>query len=331
MDTTPEQPGSAAAPDGGGSRPRVVVGVDGSPGSRAALVHALITAARRGADLDVVSSYAIELYYLGGAPLDVPDLSGVRDDTHDRVTDLVEEVRAESAVASVPGIADVTVRLVVSEGPAVQALVDRAEGAELLVIGSRGRGAMRSALLGSVALHCATHAPCPVLVVHPVPAGSTPSGRVVVGVDGSPASREALAAAVAEAGRTGAEVEVVASYAIADTWTDLSTVIQPTAERVRDELRARTEQSVAEVLAARPADAGPAPKVRTEVLEGPAGNVLVTAARGADLLVVGSRGHGALRGLLLGSVALHCAMHAPCPVLVVHPDGARPIGPPTAR
>ena len=209
MDTTPEQPGSAAAPDGGGSRPRVVVGVDGSPGSWAALVHALITAARRGADLDVVSSYAIELYYLGGAPLDVPDLTGVRDDTHDRVTDLVEEVRVESAVASVPGIADVTVRLVVSEGPAVQALVDRAEGAELLVIGSRGRGAMRSALLGSVALHCATHAPCPVLVVHPVPAGSTPSGRVVVGVDGSPASREALAAAVAEAGRTGAEVEAV--------------------------------------------------------------------------------------------------------------------------
>ena len=330
MDTSPAQTGDAPVPDGGRSRPRVVVGVDGSPGSRAALVHALITAARRGGDLDVVSSYAIELYYLGGAPLDVPDLAGVRDDTHDRVADLVEEVRTESAVASVPGIADVTVRLVVSEGPAVQALVDRAEGAELLVVGSRGRGAMRSALLGSVALHCATHAPCPVLVVHPVPADHTPSGRVVVGVDGSPSSREALVAAVAEAGRIGAEVEAVASYVMADAWTDLSTVIQPTDERVRDELRQRTEQSVAEVLAARAADAGPAPKVRTEVLEGPAAEVLVTAARGADLLVVGSRGRGALRGLLLGSVALHCAMHAPCPVLVVHPDGSRPIGPPTA-
>lgn len=331
MTTTPEQSAGAAAADRDRSRPRVVVGVDGSPGSRAALVHALITAAGRGADLDVVSSYAIELYYVGGAPLDVPDLAGVRDDTHDRAADLVKEVLAESAVASVPGVDDVTVRFVVSEGPAAQALVDHAATADLLVVGSRGRGAMRSALLGSVALHCVTHSACPVLVVHPVPVGGTAPGRVVVGVDGSPASREALEAALAEAARTGAEVEAVAGHSIADTWTDLGTVIQPTAERVRDELRQRTEQTVAEVLAARPAEGGEAPKVRTEVVEGPAAEVLVTAARGAELLVVGSRGRGALRGLLLGSVALHCAMHAPCPVLVVHPDGTRPIGPPAGR
>jgi nucleotide-binding universal stress UspA family protein len=51
--------------------------------------------------------------------------------------------------------------------------------------------------------------------------------------------------------------------------------------------------------------------------------VLLQRARSADLLVVGSRGRGAFRGLLLGSVALHCAMHAPCPVLVVHPQVSR--------
>src|SRR5687768_7717098 len=66
--------------EGGQARPRVVVGIDGSSGSRDALVHALIAAARRGADLDVVSSYSIQLYYVGGAPLDVPDVAAIRDD-----------------------------------------------------------------------------------------------------------------------------------------------------------------------------------------------------------------------------------------------------------
>ena len=312
----------AGGPAGGRSgRPRVVVGIDGSPGSRQALVQALIAAARRGADLDVVSSYSIQLYYLGGRPLDVPDVASIRDDQQERARAVVEEVQAEIPVSGVPGIRDVAVSLFVSGAPPAQALLDHSEGAALLVVGSRGRGAMRSALLGSVALHCVTHAGCPVLVVHPaVAVGSTP--RIVVGIDGSEGSRAALAAAIDEAARTGAEVEAVATYAQADYWTDLSSVVPPSHEQIVGDLQERTRALVAEVLADAREGASAVP-VRAEVFQGPAAEVLVHRAASADLLVVGSRGRGEFRGLLLGSVALHCAMHAACPVLVVHPQRSR--------
>ena len=311
--------GGAASPREDGARPRVVVGIDGSPGSREALVHALVAAARRGADLDVVSSYAVQLYYLAGQPVDVPNTGALRDDQRERARALVEEVRAEIPVSGVPGVRDVAITLYVVQGPAAHALLDRAEGAALLVVGSRGRGAVRSALLGSVALHCVTHAPCPVVVVHPAPVLRQPP-RVVVGIDGSEGSRAALAAAVDEAARTGAEVEAVATYAPADYWTDLGSVVVPSDEQIVESLQQRTRSLVDEVLAGRAATgAGDVPAIRAEVFRGPAAEVLVDRAASADLLVVGSRGRGAFRGLLLGSVALHCAMHAPCPVMVVHP------------
>ena len=314
---------TASIDQSGGGRPRVVVGVDGSPGARAALVHALLAAARRGADLDVVSSYQTELYYLGGAPLAVPVVEAIPENTETRARAVVAEVQEELAGTIGPGIRDVEVTVVASASPAVQALLDRAEGAVLLVVGSRGRGALRSALLGSVALHCATHAPCPVEVVHQRPAGTEDIGRVVVGVDGSESSRAALAAAVDEAARRGAEVEAVISYVEADYWTDLATVLTPTVAEIRADLERRATDLVRDVLTDRGTTGGAVPAVRTQVVAGSAGDVLVQRAGSADLLVVGSRGRGAFRGLLLGSVALHCAMHAPCPVLVVHPQRSR--------
>jgi nucleotide-binding universal stress UspA family protein len=124
---------------------------------------------------------------------------------------------------------------------------------------------------------------------------------------------------VDEAVRSGGEVDAVASYAVTDYWTDLSTVVVPSLEQIRDDLRHRTGDVVEDVLRQRPSDR-PVPTIRTSVVEGPAGEVLVERSGGADLLVVGSRGRGRIRGLLLGSVALHCAMHAHCPVLIVHPQ-----------
>lgn len=251
MTSAIEQPGAEAgrSREVAGARPRVVVGVDGSPGSRAALAHALVAAARRGADVEVVSSYEVELAYLGGVPLDVPDATAIADDLRTRVGAMVTEVLDELSASSAPGARDVDVSLTVSREPAAHALLERSEGAALLVVGSRGRGVMRSALLGSVALHCATHAPCPVVVVHPTAPGTTPSARILVGVDGSEGSRTALAAAVEEAARTGAEVEAVVTYAAADYWTDLSSVIVPTSEQIRSRLQEHTQQVVDEVLA----------------------------------------------------------------------------------
>lgn len=316
--------GSGAAPGAGGSgRPRMVVGVDGSPGARVALRYALATAARRGAQLEVVSGYLPELYWVSGAPVSVPQLDDVRADVRDRAAALVAEVRAET-----PGTDAVPVEVQVVADRAAAALVRHSAEADLLVVGSRGRGSVRSALLGSVALHCATHARCPVVVVHPSAAEPAGPPRVVVGVDGSASARAALAAAVAEAVELGAEVEVVAAYSRVDFWTDVSPAVVPAVEEVRADVLRTAEEEVAAVLAERSADATPA--VRIEVCEGAPSDVLVDRAKGAALLVVGSRGRGALRGLMLGSVALHCAMRAPCPVLLVRPQQDRSAASPVA-
>jgi nucleotide-binding universal stress UspA family protein len=177
---------------------------------------------------------------------------------------------------------------------------------------------VRTAVLGSVALHCTTHARCPVVVVHPVTSAAE-APRVVVGVDGSTESRAALVAALQEADRTGAEVEVVAAYFPTDYWTDATLVLAQSVEAIRADLERRVDELVSEVVAERTA-AGRASRVRTTIQEGPAADVLLQRAQNAQLLVVGSRGRGAIRGLLLGSVALQCAMHAPGPVMLVHPQ-----------
>jgi len=304
--------------------PRVVVGVDGSAASRAALVHAMTAAARRGAHLQVVSTYSVQAVWIGGYPLGMPAMSTLREGTETRVRELIDEVRRDPAVAAVPGAAEVPTSVVVSVGPPSPLLVDASADADLLVVGSRGRGAVRSVLLGSVALHCVSHSHCPVVVVHPTPAGPAQDRAVIVGVDGSDASRAALVAAVDEATRLETRVAVVTTYEMADHWVDLSTVVVPTEDEVRWELQRGAEAMVDDVLAERRAAHGDTvPEVAVVVTQGPAADVLVRWGADAALLVVGSRGHGAFRGLLVGSVALACAMHGSGPVMVVHPHGDR--------
>jgi nucleotide-binding universal stress UspA family protein len=297
---------------------RVVVGVDGTAGSRAALVYAWLTAATQGADLEVVATYTVDALWLDPYVYDPTVADSLRSHTEDMVGRLVDDVRRDPAVAA-SGSAAVALRSVVVAGPAAPELIVRSEDADLLVVGSRGRGGVRSAMLGSVALHCVTHARCPVVVVHPTPIAPTTPARVVVGVDGSDRSRAALAQALVEASRRGAEVEAVAAYEPADHWTDMSSALLPSSEGIRTTVEQRARAFVADVLAQRSAVGHPTPAVHVRTHEGAAHDVLVSRARGAALLIVGSTGRGELRSLLLGSVALHCAMHAPCPVMVVHP------------
>ena len=91
MDAGSQSDSGSIRRDAGG--PRVVVGVDGSPGSRAALIHAFTTAAQRGAELEVVSCYPVNLVWTGGSPLGVPDTGAIRADTESRAGDLVDDVR----------------------------------------------------------------------------------------------------------------------------------------------------------------------------------------------------------------------------------------------
>lgn len=139
--------------------------------------------------------------------------------------------------------------------------------------------------------------------------------RIVVGVDGSPCSISALRWAMAQARLVGASVEAVTTwrspsrygmaYGMAPIVFD-STGIAEITQKVLDE-------AVAEVSAGmdQPVD------VVTRVVEGHPAEALLQAADGALLLVVGSRGHGTLAGMLLGSVSQHCVQHSPCPVVVL--------------
>jgi nucleotide-binding universal stress UspA family protein len=134
--------------------------------------------------------------------------------------------------------------------------------------------------------------------------------RIVVGVDGSPSSCQALRWAARQAKLIGASLEVIACWEFP---TAFGWVPQYPADfDPSGDSRRALEDTVAEVLGK-----DPGVEIAIEVVEGHAAPVLVDAARGASLLVVGSRGHGGFTGMLLGSVSEHCVSHAPCPVTVV--------------
>lgn len=140
--------------------------------------------------------------------------------------------------------------------------------------------------------------------------------RVVVGVDGSEASREALRWALRQAALTGAGIEAVACW----QWPAAAGGFAPYEDfDMSTPTRQYAEAEVAQALA----ETGSSVEVRLVVVEGYPAGALVAHGAGAELLVVGSRGHGTLRGVLLGSVGLHCVTHATCPVVVIHP---RPAG-----
>ena len=154
---------------------------------------------------------------------------------------------------------------------------------------------------------------------------------VVVGVDGSPGSRAALEYAMAEAARRGAQLRVVAAVTLPEFWaTSYGTYVPPPPGDILADVRQEAQRFVDEV------SGGTAPIVATVSRSvsrsgaGRAGEVLVDAAEGADLLVVGHRGRGAVSSVLLGSVGLHCLLHAGCPVTVVPPQPRSAAAPLTA-
>ena len=138
------------------------------------------------------------------------------------------------------------------------------------------------------------------------------AGRIVVGVDGSPSSAAALRWAAKQARLTGAEIHAIMTWELPTAYSWAPVVQKPD---YADECEAFLAQTVKDALG----DVA-AHQVRWEALPGHPAWRLIEAADGADLLVVGSRGHGGFAGLLLGSVSQHVVAHAPCPVVVVHGD-----------
>lgn len=147
--------GPARADDG--PMERIVVGVDGSDHSRTALEWAVGEARLRGAQLDVVHVWLLPAYAYGAGlampvPIDRGELQQDAEELLDRIVDSVDTTGVE-------------VNRIAMEGTAARCLVEVAQGASLLVVGSRGRGGFTGLLLGSVSQQVAHHAPCPVVIV----------------------------------------------------------------------------------------------------------------------------------------------------------------------
>lgn len=145
-------------------------------------------------------------------------------------------------------------------------------------------------------------------------------GRLVVGVDGSETSTSAVRWAAREAALRGAKLELVSAWEVSVSsvgyglgFAEMST------EMVKGLEQAAEETVAAAAQVAR--DGFPDLEIETRTIEGQAADVLMGAAGGADLLVVGSRGMGGFRELLLGSVSQQCAHHATCPVVIVRNVG----------
>lgn len=138
-------------------------------------------------------------------------------------------------------------------------------------------------------------------------------GSIVVGFDGSESSEHALEWAVAEARLRDARLDLVSAWDIANLVYAYG-YVPAMSPPLESEAQAHAEELLAETKA-RLADSGVA--ISTEAVRGQAADVLVAAAEKADLLVLGSRGHGGFTGLLLGSVGAQCAHHAHCPVVIV--------------
>ena len=284
---------------------RIVVGVDGSVESLAALAWAWREAQLRNATLDVVHawSYPVGTYIDGLTP--VPSFG------RPQFIDIATQVLNEACEGF--DNSGVDLHRFVEEGPAAGCLLERARGATMLVVGSRGRGGFAGLLLGSVSQQCAHHACGPVVIVRDgriAPEGER-CGRIVVGVDGSEGAGAALRWALDEsARREGSDVVAVMAWGTLDQHHAVGVEIEPHygLEQARDALRSFVEQAVG---------LEDAPNVDLEPVNDSPAPGLIGAAIGADLLVVGARGIGGFRSLLLGSVSQQCSHHAPCPIAIV--------------
>ncbi|KOV36019.1 universal stress protein UspA [Streptomyces sp. XY431] len=266
----------------------VLVGVDGSEASLAAVDVAVREARLRGCGLRIVHAFIWPLMHVSLGPAQGgPAEGGLRHQAEKVLEDAGARARALD-----PRL-EIGAELVTGEPLTV--LAHRSRDACLVVVGSRGLGRFGALLIGSVAVHLAAHAACPVLIVRGRP---EPDGPVLVAVDGSGVGAEALGFAFAEA--AARRVPLTALH-----------VAHPSAS-----LPGQEERALAEALAGRQ-DKYPDVELHSELIEAHARPALIDASRAAQLLVVGARGRGGFAGMLLGSTSQAMIQHAHCPVVVV--------------
>ena len=292
--------------------PKVVVGVDGSTAANGAVGWAVAEAARREWPLLVVHALAMPLIvsrHTGATrfpPTEEISAQGRR--VLEEALELARELRPAVQVEGAMALQDPHTALLHKAGPK-----------DLVVVGSRGLGPWRSALESSAGVRLISRAFCPVVVVPDGQEAQSPREprRIVVGVDGSEDSDHALKFALHQAARVDkGSVMVVHSWRVRSPFDPIST--GQDAWTPPNDLMDRRSQEMCPKMLDRIVD----PKteqVRVTVVrtdDAPV-DALVEAGKSADLIVVGSRGRGSVRGLLLGSVSQGVLHSTSVPVVVL--------------
>lgn len=280
---------------------RVVVGVDGSESSRVGLRWALAEAQLRDATLEVLHAWRTPMIFV---PLAYSQELVEMGKMHDAALAFIDE-----QLDAVGADADcgVVIEPAAVEGYAAHALIEASHRAQLVVVGRHGQGGFPHELIGPKAVQVAHHSACPVTVV---PDEWTGDGRgVVVGVDGSEPSAAALVWAVAEAARRHAPLTAVMAWGLLDQHHPPGAEPFDPHYSEADAL-ATLDEFVASAVGAE------SPVLSTVVNDLPA-RALIDLSGAAELLVVGARGLGGFRDLLLGSVSHRCLAQSRCPTVVV--------------
>lgn len=289
------------------ARRPVVAGTDGSSSSERAVAWAAGEAVYRGATLRIVHAFTLPRYGVYLTPEGTE--GGI---LREEAEHLIDSARNQ-AVGAAP---DLSVTTQLHVGIPAAALRAESRTASLVVVGSRGHGGFSELLTGSVAVQTATHTQCPTVIVpepQRSPADPSAAGTVIVGVDGSPTSIDALHFGFEFASTRGLELTAAHmwSHPVSSGPGDMVPPVYDPAATSEDE-----ERVLAESLAGW-AERFPNVAVKRIVLRGHPAGELARVAQGAELLVVGSRGRGGFRGLLMGSVSRALVHHSPCPLAIV--------------
>ncbi len=294
------------------STARIVVGIDGSAEALHALAWARDEAVLRGATLRVI--------HVWSPPAPVSEIAAMITPVDEKIYEALAREVLEQSCASISSDSPVTLTIEseVVRGYTSTVLLEQAADADLLVVGSRGRGGFTSLLLGSVSHQCVHHATKPVAVI-PASASRPSADEVVVGVDDSQAARATLQWAVAEAAVRGAPLAVLHAwsvpYAVALGSVGAAPIDSAEIERQSQSLLHDLTEAALSGARQRPDN------LELISIEQPAAQALLHRAKDASLLVVGSRGAGGFAALLLGSVSQQCLHHATCAVVVVPDQG----------
>lgn len=282
---------------------KIVVGVDDPLPPQPALEWAATEAALRGATLVVLHAAALPI---GAWPV-APAPNGYLEWQHERGRDILgAAARAVREITS--GSVEVVTEFAVATPAA--ALVEASRTAGMVVVGSRGRGAIARKVLGSVSTAAVHRAHCPVAVIHDGQSPPDSRAPILLGYDGSAAAEEATALAFDEASRRG--VDLVALHA----WWSPGAFELPGFDW--NELRSDVDREFAGQLSAWQRRY-PQVNVHRVVVADQPGRRLVELSDTAQLVVVGSHGHGAVASTLLGSVSSTVVQAATVPIVVARP------------